>query len=251
MAGLSEGGEPGHGHPKRVERRDAFVQGLLGILSTPIIVLTLTFTGFGALSREAGFSLSQSVFMTMSVFALPGQVVLADQVLQGGTVLATGFAVMLTAVRLLPLTASLMPYLQDGRTPRWLYYFLAHFVAVTVWVESMRRLPEMPVDLRVPYYSGLVLVLAATTVAGTATGYYLAGGVPVTMKASLLFLTPIYFLLSLLLVGMTRTDGAAIMIGAFLGPIFFMLFPGFDLLLTGLVGGTLAYGGGRWILPGR
>jgi hypothetical protein len=57
----------------------------------------------------------------------------------------------------------------------------------------------------------------------------------------LLFVTPIYFLLSLLATAVSRMDVFAIGIGCALAPVLYLLAPGFDLLATGLTGGTLAF----------
>lgn len=84
------------------------------------------------------------------------------------------------------------------------------------------------------------------SVLGTAIGYALAANVPPGIQAGLLFLTPIYFLLSLLTVAANHADKVAIGLGLIMGPLLFWIVPGFELLLTGLIGGSIAYGVGRW-----
>lgn len=225
----------------------AFFQGVKRLPSTPVLVVICTFIGFGALARETGLTLGQAAFLNFTMFALPNQVVLVDQIAHGATLATAFFAVLLAGVRLLPLTVSLMPLLRADRSnPKWLLPLMAHFIAITVWVESMRRLPQIPSNLRVPYFFGFGLALMAATLLGTALGYSLSANVPTSLAAVLLFLTPIYFFLSLIIVAQTHIDKAAIALGLILGPLFFFLMPGFDLLLTGLIGGTLAYGGARW-----
>ena len=86
---------------------------------------------------------------------------------------------------------------------------------------------------------------------GTMAGHVLAGSVPATVSATLLFLTPVYFLLSLLATARVRMDLLAIGAGCALAPMFYLLMPGFDLLATGLVGGTLAFLLRRWGAWGR
>jgi hypothetical protein len=61
------------------------------------------------------------------------------------------------------------------------------------------------------------------------------------VSATLLFLTPIYFLLSLLATSRARMDLIAIVLGCALAPVLYVAAPGFDLLATGLIGGTLAF----------
>lgn len=202
--------------------------------------------GFGALARDAGFSVGQAIFTTVGIFQLPGQVALVDQVARGATLLTAAFAVLLTAVRLLPMTVVLMPYLRGSGLPRWLEYAASHFVAITAWVEALRRLPPLPEHVRLPYFLGFAVVLCSGTVIATVAGYHLAGELPPILAAALLFLTPIYFVLSLIAAATTRADQLAIVFGVVLGPVLFVYVPGLDLLATGLIGGTIAYGLGRF-----
>jgi hypothetical protein len=65
--------------------------------------------------------------------------------------------------------------------------------------------------------------------------------VPAAVSATLLFLTPIYFLLSLMATSRARIDRLAIGLGCALAPVLYVAAPGFDLLATGLLGGTLAF----------
>jgi predicted branched-subunit amino acid permease len=197
--------------------------------------------GFGALARDGGLSIWHTSFITATMFALPNQVVLVDQLARDETVLAAAFAVALAAARLLPMTVTVTHFLQDGRRRPLLRLVAAHFVAVSPWVESQRRLPAFPAEARLMGYLGLGIGFWCAMMAGTLAGYALAGSVPVTISATLLFLTPIYFLLSLLTTSRTRMDLLAIAMGCALAPVLHLAVPGFDLLATGLIGGTLAF----------
>ncbi len=224
----------------------AFLRGVGGVFSVPGLVLSASFFGFGAFARESGLDLAQTVFMG-GIFALPGQVVLADEMATGAGLAAAFIAVTLTAVRLLPMTVALVPVIRDERTPLWQQLVLSHLVAVTVWVMALRELPQMPRPARVPFLAGLGTGLLPTVLAFAAAGHVIAGAVPGPLAAGLMFLTPIYFLLSMVAAARERLDGMAIGTGLALGPIFYVYAPGFDLLLTGLVGGSLAYGLSRWL----
>ncbi len=219
----------------------AFLRGLLIALTTPGFVLFSTAIGYGALARDSGFTLGHTVFLSAFIYALPAQVLLVDQLARGATVLAAAFAVSLTAVRLLPMTVALLPYVRDKDAPAWIKVLAVHFIAVTAWVEGNRRLPAIPQHLRLRFFVGIGIAMAIMTVTGSATGYLLAARVPTLVSAVLLFMTPIYFLLSLFMGMRTRPDAVAIGLGAVLGPLMFLIAPGFDLLLTGVVGGTLAF----------
>lgn len=206
----------------------------------------VTFVGFGALAHDLGLDIFQAVFISATVFALPNQVVLADGAAQGTGLTAVALAVALTAVRLLPMSFSLFPVLRDRQMPKWLEFILSHFVAITIWLESMRRLPRLPRALRVPYFAGFAVVLLAGLMVATACGYVLSENVPSAVAAGMIFLTPIYFFLSLIESASNDADKWAVIGGAILGPLFFTVLPGLDLLLTGLVGGTAAYAVMKW-----
>lgn len=243
---------PLHDQPawaKDATRAAAFRRGAGFAPSTPAVVLFATFIGFGALAEATGFTAGEAVFTTLIVWALPGQVVLVDQMAKGAGLAAATFAVTLTAIRLLPLTVSLIPLLRGPDTPRVWLFLMSHFIAVTVWIEGHRRLPSLPQHLRAPYFFGMAMVFLSLNLIATLIGYLIAGRVPTEIAAGLLFLTPIYFLLSLISSARGRGDLLALALGFMLGPLMFLAVPGFDLLATGLIGGTIAYLAGkhRWM----
>lgn len=227
-------------------RRGTFLRGLAGAPSVPVLVVTITFVGFGALARDVGFDVYQAVFVSAGVFALPGQVVLAEEFGHGAGLGAVALAVTLTSVRLLPMSFSLFPVMRDAATPRWLEYLLSHFVAITVWLEAMRRLPPLPRRLRVTYFAGFAAAMLIGLSSATTAGFFLAAQVPEAIAAGMVFLTPIYFFLSLVETAQNVADNGALALGTVLGPLLFWFLPGFDLLLTGLIGGTVAYALMRW-----
>jgi predicted branched-subunit amino acid permease len=239
---MTEGGEHSDGPAEAA----GFPWGVLGrallaAFSVPAAVLFATALGFGALARDGGFTIWHTAFITASMFALPNQVVLVDQLARNETLVAAAFAVTLAALRLLPMTITIVPLFR-GRRPRPLLELIAaHFVAVTPWIEAGRRLPGLPVDKRLAAQLGLGLAFSGAMVAGALAGYALAGAVPRAVAATLLFMTPVYFLLSLLATSQSRMDYLAIGIGCALAPLLYLLAPGFDLLATGLAGGTLAF----------
>jgi predicted branched-subunit amino acid permease len=228
----------------------AFAQGLKAAHSVPAAVLFATALGFGALARDGGFSIGHTAFMSLTMFALPNQVVLVDQLARSEGAAVAALAVALAAMRLFPMTATIVPLFRGSRRRRWLELIAAHFVAITTWIEAIRRLPGLPADARLPYQLGLGAAISAVMLAGALAGYALAGSVPAVLAAALLFLTPLYFLLSLIATSRSRTDLVAIAAGCALAPVFFVLAPGIDLLATGIAGGTLAFLLGRARRPG-
>jgi len=219
----------------------AFAAGLSLIASVPSLVLFATALGFGALARDGGFTLGQAAFLSVGMFALPNQVVLVDQLARHETLAAAALAVTLTAVRLLPMTVTLAPLFRGMRARPLLETLAAHFIAITTWIESNRRLPALAPDLRLPHHLGSGIGIALMLLLGTLVGYALVGRLPTIVAAALLLTNPLYFILSLVATSRLRMDVAAIAAGCILAPLLYLVAPGFDLLATGLIGGTLAF----------
>ncbi|MGA9002759.1 MAG: branched-chain amino acid ABC transporter permease, partial [Pseudolabrys sp.] len=72
-------------------------------------------------------------------------------------------------------------------------------------------------------------------------GYYLAAELPPLFAGSLLFLTPLSFLLSTARNAKAMMDKLALVLGLLLGTILTATNVQLDLLWTGIGGGTLAY----------
>lgn len=219
----------------------AFRAGLAVALSIPGFILLASAAGFGALARDAGLSVGNANIMMGALFALPAQVVMVDQLARGGSLFGAILAVSLIGVRLLPMTVVLAPFLGGRHAGRWTKLVAVHAIAITAWIEGFRRLPTIAEERRMPHFLGIGVGLIAAALAGTTIGFGLAGAVPPVFAAALLFLTPIYFMLSLLQTAGRDGELLAIVIGAVLGPVAFLFAPGFDLLLTGLIGGTAAF----------
>jgi len=215
-----------------------------GARETPVLppaILFCSFVGFGALTSETGFTLLDTLFMSALIFALPGQVVLVDEMARGASVLTAALAVTATGIRLLPMTVALLPTIRDRRGPKWMEWAVAYFVAVTMYLETMRRAPGVPRALRAAYTLGIALVLVFSSSAGALIGFILARQVPDVVAAGLLFMTPLYFLLGMLMTAKSADSLFPIGLGLVLGPLLHLWFPDFDLLLTGAIGGTLGF----------
>jgi predicted branched-subunit amino acid permease len=103
----------------------------------------------------------------------------------------------------------------------------------------------MPAEVRLVCYLGMGSGILSGTLMATALGYLAAATVPHWMAAALLFTMPLTFLLALVETARGRSDQLAIVAGIVLAPPAYLWMPGFDLLITGLVGGTLAWALGR------
>ena len=223
----------------------AFVRGLAVMFTTPGMVLFLTALGFGTLVRDAGMTLGHALFLSFAIYALPAQVMMVDQFQRGASLLAVAFAVSLTAVRLLPMTVSLLPYIRARGGSRAVQLLAVHFIAITAWIEGNRRLPLIPQPLRVAHFIGIGLGMVAATASGGAVGFTVAARIPPMLQTALLFMTPVYFMLSTIAAAANRRDWIALLLGGALAPLIFIWMPNVDLLIAGLVGGTVAYWFGR------
>ena len=202
--------------------------------------------GYGVFARACGLTFGEAMFLPFLLQALPAQMVLADHAARDASLAAAAVAVTLTAVRLMPMTVVLMPLLRGHGGPRWHELAAVHFVGVTQWLEGLRRLPHVPEHLRLIHYLGIGMSVSSGTLLGSAIGYWMIGGVPTRVVVALLFMTPVYFLISLIETSRSRSDGSAVVLGAVGGPVAFLVAPGFDLLLVGVLAGTVAWLFARW-----
>ncbi|MDZ5696393.1 AzlC family ABC transporter permease [Chelativorans sp. M5D2P16] len=219
-----------------------FRRGAQAAFSIPGLILASAFVGFAGLARDAGLTLTQTLFMTGIVWALPAKVVLVGAILAGNGLLAAAFAVTLSSVRLAPMVVTLIPEIRTPKTPSWVLYLLSHFVAVTSWVVAMERFRSVPKTMRASFYAGLGSTLILNNMVVVTLVFVLAARLPPAVSAALFFLTPLYFLTSLWGSARERAGQAAMLFGLALGPVFHLLTPGFDLVAAGLLAGSAAFG---------
>ena len=220
-----------------------FLRGSRHAISVPAFLLFGAFIGFGAITREAGLSLTQTLFMSTMIWALPAEIVLIGAMYAGVSLPAAALAVALSSVRLMPMVVVLVPEMRAPRTRKRVLYVLSHFIAVTSWVISLDRFRHVPRERRTAWYFGLGTALMFGANSVLAITFLLAPSLPRSAAAGLFFLTPMYFLISLWGSARERASHVAMGAGLVLGPLFHVLLPGFDLLAAGL-----AAGGGAFLL---
>jgi predicted branched-subunit amino acid permease len=204
-------------------------------------VLLGTYVGIGALSHDFGFSLAWTLVATVLIWAGPAQVIFVSTLGAGGSLIEVAIAVGLSAVRLLPMVVSMLPMIKRPDARGWKLLLPAHFTAVSVWVEALRLLPQVPREGRIAFLNGLGTGYGICASVATFTGYYLAARMPTLVSAALLFLTPLAFLMSTLRNARMLVDRLALGLGLVLGPLFAWWQVGLDLMWSGIVAGTLAY----------
>jgi predicted branched-subunit amino acid permease len=245
---VSDSVDPNAQPPSRLHY---FLQGArAGATSVQGIVLFASFIGFGGLIRDVGFPLGAAILSVALVWALPAQVLLVGGYAAGTAAPVLALAVGLSSVRLFPMVASILPYLRGARRGIGMQFVAAHFVAVTAWIEGMRRLPKLPADERLPFFYGLAGLLVLSSMISTAIGYHLAGTLPRALAIGLLFLTPLSFLIQLSHNARDLVDRLALVFGLLLAPLMAEIGGRLDLLWTGLIGGAGAWAANR-LIKGR
>ena len=219
----------------------AFWPGVTGIFSLAGLVMCSSFLGFGALLNGMGFPLWPGLATTLFIWALPGQVVLLTLFQEGAALLAICLAVSVTAIRLLPMVTVVLAKTALPYAPKAPAYFLAHFIAVTLWVLTGDHVTDMPRERRLPWLTGLGSCLMIVMLVMTSAGFYLVGVVPFAIAAALAFMSPCFFFISLFAAARVRMDYLAIGGGVLLVPFCMQWVPDYDLVVSGVVGGTVAY----------
>jgi predicted branched-subunit amino acid permease len=228
--------------PRPLSAAAAFRRGLEAAFRSVFILVTVgTFLGIGALAHDLGFSLAWAVVCTILVWAGPAQVILMTALGGGAALVEIAIAVALSAVRLLPMVVSLIPILRGPATRNRDLVLPAHFIAVTIWAESLRLLPMLPRENRVAFLNGMGSGFMAVGTAFTIIGFYLAASLPIVLAAALLMLTPLAFLMSIAGNARLLADRLALLLGLMIGPVFAAHQIELDLLWAGIIGGTLGY----------
>jgi predicted branched-subunit amino acid permease len=209
-------------------------------------VLFATYLGIGALAHDTHFSLGWTLASTLLIWAGPAQIILISTLASGATVLQAAIAVGVSGIRLFPMVVSVLPMLRTPTTKRRHLVLVAHFIAVTLWVECVRLLPQVPRERRIAFTHGLGIGLLCVCLAATALGYGLAANLPQLFGAAILLLTPLAFLLSTARNCRQLSDVLALVLGLALFPLVSLLHTGVDILISGVSAGTIAYGVHWW-----
>lgn len=230
------------------ERRSLFLDGARQALSGPAYFVAVALIGVGGLAKAAGFPPAAAFLSTLLIWAGPAQVLFFGSIAAKTALPAVAVSITLSSVRLMPMVLSILPMLRTERTSRRALFFATHFIAVTVWAESLRRLPDMERERRLPFFFGFAIACILMTAVFTQAGYYLTSALPTPLAVGVLFLTPVYFLSTLVRAARAPVDWFAFAFGLGLAPVTqAWVGGGFDLLALGLIGGVGAYACGRFV----
>ena len=220
-------------------QKEAFWGGVHEAMGAPAVVLFAGMIGFGAMGRTNGLDLWFTGFCSTFMFALPGQVVLLDMIITHSSTLAIALAVSFSSARFVTMTLTLFPQFSE-RDKSTGAFGAVHLVAMTAWAVSMREFPKIDAEYRRSYFVGLGIFCWMLALPGTAAGYFLAGTVSKSMTVGLIFINPLFFVLTFVDIK-AMASKLAVAFGCLLGPIFYIIDADSSLLTSGVIGGTAAY----------
>jgi hypothetical protein len=140
------------------------------------------------------------------------------------------------------MVASVLPMMRTADTKRYRLILVAHFTAVTLWVECHRFLPQVPRERRIAFVHGLGSGLVCVSLCANTIGYLLAANLSQTLASAILMLTPLSFLFSTARNSKEFADILALALGLAFYPVAALMNSGLDILLSGVGAGTVAYG---------
>ena len=224
-------------------KKKLFFKGYKSILKpdSPAIALGCCFIAIGALLKNIGFNIQESIFSTMLIYALPGSLVMAESILVGASLLSIFIAVWFVNARLYPMAVSLFPLMMDENQPKWKYYLSCHFIAVSAWLIMKSNYETIEKKDRVDFWIGIGSATWSVAVISTILGFYLSDYLNKDMLMGLAILNPIYF--TCMMVGAMKTIQItlSVSLGAILGPVFYFFSPEWSILLGGLIAGSIAF----------
>ena len=220
-----------------------FFQGLRSLKSfdSPAIALGASFIAIGALLKNIGFNIQQSILSTVLTYALPGQLVMAESFFIGASLVNIFLAVWLVNARLYPMTVSLMPLLKEESQPRWKYYLSCHFLAVSSWLIMKDRIQTVDQKNRIDFWIGIGVGTWSTAIIATIIGYLLSDYLSKDMVIGLAIVNPVYFACMMVGAMKSKSISTAVILGAISGPVLFLLYPEWSILIGGTLAGSIAF----------
>ena len=223
---------------------------MLDALSLPAFILLFTMMGFGSLARGAGFSAEMAALASLLIWGLPGQLAMVELTSTGQGLIAIVFACSLANARFLPMVVSFVPAMSRGRSNLPGMLLDAQLLSINSWAVCLREFPQIEVEFRHRYYVTFAASILAAAVVGTLLGYHGAVLLPAVLVLGLIFVSPLFFALVL-----SAVPGCAERISMVLGcatiSLAHYLFPSVDLLITGVVGGSLGFAAGKYWKSGN
>ena len=221
----------------------AFFKGLKSLKGarSPALPLAACFIALGALLKDAGFNIQQSAASSFFTYALPGQLVMAESLLLGVSIVNIFLAVWLVNFRLYPMTVSLFPLLEHKSQPKWKYYLSCHFLAVSSWLIAKDTYKKIDAKYRIDFWIGIGVGTWSTAVIMTLLGYLAADLLNKEMLIGLAIVNPIYFFCMMIGAMKNLAVTISVILGTVLGPVIYLFSTEWSLLFAGLIAGSVAF----------
>ncbi len=213
-------------------------------LSLPAFILFFTMMGFGSFARSTGFDMDMAVIASLFIWGLPGQLVMAELTVTGQPILAIILACSLANARFLPMVVSFLPMISHPKTKFRQLLLDAQLLSINSWAMCLREFPGVDPAQRRRYFVVFALIILLAALLGTATGHAVSVLLPQPLVLGLIFTSPLFFALVLSAVP-ALSHRLALIIGCLIVPLMYEWFPSIDLLLTGLIGGSIAFQFGK------
>jgi len=210
-------------------------------VGSPAIALGASFVAIGALLKNLGFTIQESIFSTFLTYALPGSLVMAESMFIGASLINIFVAVWLVNARLYPMTVALMPLLIHSSQPRWKYYLSCHFIAVSSWLIMKDNYEAIKKENRIDFWIGIGTATWSVAIIATVVGYFASDFLNKDILIGLAIVNPIYFICMMVGAMKTIQISLSVILGAILGPIFYFVSPEWCILFGGFIAGTVAY----------
>ena len=221
----------------------AFFTGLKSLKGSrsPAIPLAACFVALGALFKDAGFNIQQSAASSLFTYALPGQLVMAESLLLGASLINIFLAVWLVNFRLYPMTVSLFHLLEHKSQPKWKYYLSCHFLAVSSWLIAKESYRKINAKYRIDFWMGIGTGTWLTAILMTVIGYLAADLLNKEMLIGLAIVNPIYFFCMMIGAMKNLAISISVILGTILGPVIYIFSSEWSLLFAGLIAGSVAF----------
>ncbi len=220
--------------------RQVVRKAILDALSLPAFILFFTMMGFGSLMQKADFSALMAAVATLTIWGLPGQLAMVELTVTGQGLVAIVVACSLANARFMPMVVSFVPAMAHGGASLWRQLLDAQMLSINSWAVCMREFPQVEPTWRGLYYRTFAGFILSAAVIGTLFGYYGAVILPAVIVLGLIFTSPLFFAL-VLATTPGRAERLSMLAGCAIVPLAGLWFPSVDLLITGVVGGSLGF----------
>ncbi len=217
---------------------------MLDAISLPAFILFFTMMGFGSLAQSTGFGADMAAIATLLIWGLPGQLAMVELTGTGQGIVAIVFACSLANARFLPMVVSFIPAMGRGQAGLARLALDAQLLSINSWAMCLREFPQVDPPLRHLYYVTFASSILFAAVLGTLLGYHGAVLLPPSIVLGLIFTSPLFFALVLSAVR-GHAERISMLLGCAIVPLAHQLLPSVDLLITGILGGSLGFAAGR------